>query len=318
MLWMSIKNFNRLATVTWVQEFYNEWILDNTNTITQNTYIWLPLQYPEDPTNPYSPSDWMIIVRDPIPETVQWATQTYTLKYYYSTSPILYTLPWIYHNPTLWLISYSSNWSTWYTIADKNLWASSVQWNWYMYQRWNNHWWTSTPANKSSTKQDPTWYWPWNYYDNDLFITWSYRWTWWGSTWNANLWWNTTGTSAARQWPCQSWFHIWTSSEFNTIANIVIWLVWSNQADDCKQYFLMPSSYKTISYDWYVSSYDKNNLWWCSDWNCTERWWKYVHIYTTPSWIGTEWPCYWYQIRPMKNTPVQPDTDWTILYKSWN
>lgn len=108
------------------------------------------------------------------------------------------TWAWIFHNATLWLISISGDWQTWITIADKNVWATTV-WNsgdtlseancgWY-FQRWNNYMfpftWTVTT---SSTQVDATNYWPWNYYSSNVFITGNS----WDSSNNKNLrWWVT-------------------------------------------------------------------------------------------------------------------------------
>lgn len=103
---------------------------------------------------------------------------------------------WIYHNATLWLISISWDGKKWYTIQDKNLWATVVYNSWdtlsetncgYYYQRWNNYWfaftWTLTT---SSTRVNASSYWPWNYYSSSTFITWSASWD---TSNNPNLWW---------------------------------------------------------------------------------------------------------------------------------
>lgn len=104
---------------------------------------------------------------------------------------------WIFWNSTDWLISLSSDWTTWITIADKNLGATTV-WNsgdtlseancGYYYQRWNNYGFpfTWTITNQSTTQVDASAYWPWNYYSSDTFIKYSWRWD---STDNWNLWW---------------------------------------------------------------------------------------------------------------------------------
>ena len=107
---------------------------------------------------------------------------------------------WVYHNSTLWLISFSSDWETWKTIADKNLWATSVytywasltQANcWKYYQWWNNYWFAFTwNVTQSSTQVDTSGYWPGNYYSSSTFITWS--WIDWSNPKNDNLWWITT------------------------------------------------------------------------------------------------------------------------------
>jgi len=106
---------------------------------------------------------------------------------------------WIFWSSTDWLISLSSNWTTWITIMDKNLWATTV-WNsgdtlseancGYYYQRWNNYGFPRTwSVTTSSTQVDASTYWPWNYYSSSTFITRSsdpYRWD---TTDNWNLWW---------------------------------------------------------------------------------------------------------------------------------
>lgn len=105
---------------------------------------------------------------------------------------------WVFYNATLEVISISADWQNWITIADKNLWATTVfnQWDTvsdancgYFYQWWNNygfaHSWSLTT---SSTQVDASNYWPWDYYNNSTFITW-YGWD---SSENKNLrWWKT-------------------------------------------------------------------------------------------------------------------------------
>ena len=103
---------------------------------------------------------------------------------------------WIFWSSADWLISLSSDWQTWITIADKNLGATTV-WNsgdtvsesnsgWYF--QWGNNYmfpftWSVTT---SSTQVDASNYWPWNYYSSSTFITWSTNWS---SVQNDDLWW---------------------------------------------------------------------------------------------------------------------------------
>lgn len=115
----------------------------------------------------------------------------------------------IYHNSALWLISLSSDWATWITIADKNLWATTA-WNswdtysesnigWY-YQRGNNYKFPySWGATTSSTKVDASAYWPWDYYSSSTFITSTSSASYWDSSNNQNLWWWVT------QWTTEKW-----------------------------------------------------------------------------------------------------------------
>lgn len=104
---------------------------------------------------------------------------------------------WIFWNSTDWLISLSSDWQTWITIQDKNLWATTARNDgdylshsncWYIYQWWNNYWflwqWNIITDN---VKVDTTWYWPWNYYSSSTFVTVS-SWSW-SSVRNDDLWW---------------------------------------------------------------------------------------------------------------------------------
>lgn len=109
---------------------------------------------------------------------------------------------WIWHNSSLWLISISNvDWSSWITISDKNLWATTAynEWDplsesnsWYFYQRWNNYWFPYTwSVTTSSTQVNTTWYWPGNYYSSDTFIIRPSRpYNNWSSVQNDNLrWW---------------------------------------------------------------------------------------------------------------------------------
>ena len=105
----------------------------------------------------------------------------------------------IFYNATLWLISISSDWTTWYTIADKNLWATTVynrgdtrsQANCgNRFQWWNCYWFNwSWETVDSTTPVDTTGYWPWNYYYSDVFMGTPSDWSWdWSSPGNRNLW----------------------------------------------------------------------------------------------------------------------------------
>lgn len=120
---------------------------------------------------------------------------------------------WIFWNQSEWLISIT-NWTTGYTIMDKNLWATIVYNNWdtltqdnmgNFYQWWNNYWFPSvwSFSKTSYTQVDASWYWPSTangYYENDTFIivVWD-----WSSVSNDDLWWDTT----------------WTITQENVISN---------------------------------------------------------------------------------------------------
>ena len=117
------------------------------------------------------------------------------------------TWAWVFHNTNKWLISMSKDWTTWITIADKNLWATKVYNNWdvvnsancwYYYQWWNNYSfpWADTSESEITTSDvqvDATNYWPGNYYKSSTFIisnTSPYEWD---TSDNYNLWWWVSG-----------------------------------------------------------------------------------------------------------------------------
>ena len=120
---------------------------------------------------------------------------------------------WIFWNQSEWLISIT-DWTTGYTMMDKNLWATQVYNDWdtlseancgKYYQWWNNYWFPRTwNVTTSSTKVDASWYWPntvnW-YYESDTFITGGGNWS---SVRNGDLRWDVS----------------WTITQENVISNI--------------------------------------------------------------------------------------------------
>ena len=230
------------------------------------------------------------------------------------------TTAWIYHNASLWLISLSSDGSTRYTIADKNLWATTVYnyWDtlsaancWKYYQRWNNYWFPfSWSVTTSSSQVNASSYWPWNYYNSSTFIK-HYQWD---SSWNTNLRWDTTNTNAARKWPCDSWWHIPSKNEFETniINKWVTILAWTMYTSDGSNKFC---TYMYMPRMWY-RDYSSSNV--TSSWTSWKFWCssnRDVIIFNTSTlsvWADNRWN--WFPIRPFKNEAVQPDSSRTKLY----
>ena len=130
---------------------------------------------------------------------IRWFKDTYVTPTS-SRTVVQWTLwgAWVFRNQTDWLISIT-DWTTGYTIQDKNLWATTVYnyWNtlttanmWNMYQWWNNYWFPPTwNVSTSSTKVDASNYWPDNYYSSSTFITVTDDTQDWSSVHNDNLWW---------------------------------------------------------------------------------------------------------------------------------
>jgi len=172
---------------------------------------------------------------------------------------------WIFWSSTDWLISLSSDWTTWITIADKNLWATTVWNSWdtlseancgKYYQRWNNYWFprTWTIANLSSTQVDASSYWPWNYYSSDTFIKYTWRWD---TTDNWNLWW---------------WVSQWTSEKAKEAKAVYLWDIKVRPID--KRTFTISRTEKSDMSSWWTYSDDAA---WLTAWDTAfdEFFWYY-------------------------------------------
>ena len=232
-----------------------------------------------------------------------------------SATPI--TTPWIYHNTTLGLISLSSNWSTWLTIADKNLWATQVrndgdtlsESNCGKFYQWgNNYWFPATwPTITSSTAVNAGTYWPWNYYSSSTFITGAY----WDSSYNRNLWGEVTWTYEAKQWPCFSWYHIPSISEWNTLKSVITSLWINNNVNKLLKVPILWHIYKNWSF---VS--DTVAYIWSSDIDTSysQTYSRFASISNTITTTGSQNRTWGFEIRPFKNEAVQPDTSRTKLY----
>ncbi len=130
------------------------------------------------------------------------------------------------------------NWTTWSWITIKacNQWATTVytdqtfaseatardswvnQWAWWLYQWWNNaenSYNTATSTLIVSTTDEDS------IYNSSPFVLWSssYRYDW-IETQNDNLWWNITDTSVSRKWPCETWYHVPSKSEWQNLFNL--------------------------------------------------------------------------------------------------
>lgn len=239
--------------------------------------------------------------------------------------PTIIDRPWIYHNPTEWLISISKDWTNWITIADKNLWATQVYNNWdtlkaanvwNVYQRWNNYWfpytWSITVVTWTINASS---YWPWNYYSSSTFRYYQTWYGYWDSSENANLWWDTTNTKEARRWPCQEGFHIASKSEWWNLISIMTALWLTSQTSRC--------NYLKIPKNWYRRWNDGWTVIWLNSW--TYIWastpsstWSHSYDIAIQSSISNEdtsgrSSCL--VIRPLKNTAVIPTWEWTVLYQ---
>lgn len=243
-----------------------------------------------------------------------------------------YVMPaWIYHNATLWLISLSSDGSSWITIADKNLWATQVyndgdtlsQANCgKYYQWWNNYGFPRTWTITTSTAQvNASTYWPWNYYNSSTFIVRTKSPLGWDSSSNHNLWGNTTDTNEARRWPCDSWYHIPKASEVTDLLNIrtALWF-WTGTGGgtDFSNYLKIPFSWNrngTVAGGGTAWQWTHWRLWTSSTWYDDGRATCLYFVANTIFLDNTEVRCFGIPIRPFPNTPTQPNDTRTVLYQ---
>lgn len=230
------------------------------------------------------------------------------------------TIPWIYYNATLWLISLSSDWETWMTIADKNLWATTVynngdtltQANCGTYFQWgNNYWFARTwEVTKASARVNASGYWPWNYYSSSTFITWYNDWS---NVQNDNLWGATTWTNEAMQWPSPSGFHVPSISEWQWLKTIMDWLslTWDGWRTNLHIPFAGYRSQTgaTLYYQGSAGYYRSSSP---SDASHARS--IHLNSYSVYTEYDTGRRAHGYSVRPFKNEAVQPDTSRTKLY----
>lgn len=169
---------------------------------------------------------------------------------------------WIFWDQTNWLISITSNWSTWYTIMDKNLWATTVFNSggsyseatcWWFFQWWNNNMFPRQNSMTTSTSQvNANNYWPWNYYSSNTFIVRSSSPYWWDSSNNNNLrWWVSQWSSTI----VDTWIksaYIWdTKAKAVYVWTTEVWNAWNSNWDNIDVLFSWGNG--TIIH-WYNSS----------------------------------------------------------------
>ena len=233
-------------------------------------------------------------------------------------------MAWIYRNQTEWIISLSSDGTTWITIADKNLWATQVYNSWdtlsqansgNFYQRWNNYgfpftWATTT----SSTQVNASTYWPWNYYSSGTFITSSNYY--WDSSQNWNLWWWETWTNAAMQWPCDNDFHIPSPTDYSSMYSIIItWLWLADNSSTMETYLMMPMSWRLDYGTWQpYEQWERGYYRMSTIYNSNKKYAASFYFLSTKIGNDNTATQVWHPIRPFKNEAVIPDRTWTKLY----
>ena len=258
---------------------------------------------------------------------------------------------WIFWNSTDWLITVT-NWTTWYTIQDKNVWATTVYNDWdtlseanmgNLFQRWNNYWFsssTSVTPTTSTTQVDTSSYWPENPYYSSTYIIDSKNWQ---STTNGDLWWweslwthcqNTISSNvnyiawsnvtieevceSDMRWPAPSGYHVPSISEMDSLC----WILTTtfslpNKATTLGTYLKMPrAGFRNLS-DASIDSVGSAGMYWTSSPEGGND--AYVLNFSSSGIYPQtyQYRSYGFSIRCFKNSPVIPDSSWTTLY-NWS
>lgn len=213
------------------------------------------------------------------------------------------------------MISFVYNWSTIYTIQDRNLGATCSDPTqscsyWLYYQWWNIYWFNSSLSyTKNTTNPDLSWYWPWNLFNSNWIFYTKF------SSSNWNLWWWTSNSLSDKQWPCSSWFYITSSwSSFLTDLHNKYWFYfWNNSSSSFTNYLLMPYNWLiwwSFSKEWIWSRwfYWENRSASDSDWyrmwfDPSDWWYNYQNNKQYALWV-----------RCFKIDVVDPDCSWSVLF----
>ncbi len=174
-------------------------------------------------------------------------------------------------------------WS-WYTISACNVWATVSMTNGWYFQWWNNALMDESTI-RDTNRVDASSNWPWNYYNNAVFI---YLYSDWSLTSNDNIWWDITNTKEARQWPCSTNYHIPSHNEW--VWLYTAWWWGSNSASMSSDLKLSMSSWYFNHSDW--NKYHINQQW---DYWSTSPSWALIYIFSinatgiSPSNIFSRW-----------------------------
>lgn len=237
----------------------------------------------------------------------------------------------IYWSQSLWLISILYNWTT-VTFADKNIWATTV-WNdwdnttssncWKFFQWGNNYGFPYDESFNTTTDEVDVSSYSWsNPYSWNTFV---YNHLWRMLNSNYDLWWDSTDTLIARQWPCASWFHIPTRREMMDVNTMYYNIDPDNPRYSPQEFiklFKLPPAWFLQYQDGthYHPGYGPCQYRYSTvDINAWNKAYAMV-VGTIGGWSVTGnsigmavGAC----IRPMKNTPVTPDSSWTLIWNGY-
>ena len=209
-----------------------------------------------------------------------------------SWTVLIWTLwsDWIFWDQTNGLISITSDWTTGYTIMDKNLWATTVYSHWdelseancgKYYQWWNNYWfaWTWNVATSYYTQVDVSSYWPDNYYSSSTFACGEDDWA---LVHNNNLWWDiSNSTHQECTWTSeltisadttvlatkQDIANLWSFTVVDTLPSVssadekTIYLLWPiGSGADKYEEWIVTNDWGTVDFTYANWSYTPNSI----------------------------------------------------------
>lgn len=189
-------------------------------------------------------------------------------------------------------------WS-WYAISACNVWSTKV-WTWVdnygkYFQWWNNYGFNSTWGDTSPTSAIDSWNAAPSTYSSSTFIYWNWDWSF---TRNHNLWWDADPTNEAKKWPCNTWYHIPTQSEWQEIVlNWGWWVDSTKMSNDLK----LPLAGRRNWKDWVFGVWGECGFYWSSSHYGTS---SYSLSFCPTSRIITNnirYREYWYSLRCIKD-----------------
>lgn len=207
------------------------------------------------------------------------------------------TYPWC---DTSDIIVCSWNW-TWYTLAACNVWSttawltSASYWNYFQ-------WWRNKGFSYSDSSQQPTTI-TWNIWLNSSTDTYWFVWNstlpspqTWASSDITDNWWHTTNTSIARKWPCQTWYHVPSNTEWSWI--LTSWWWWSNW-DWMNNALKLPYAWYRAR-DYYGYPYTNwRGYYWTTNTNSTES--NTMYLSSSMILIAVMQRAIWVPVRCIKN-----------------
>jgi len=118
------------------------------------------------------------------------------------------------------------------------------------------------------------------------------------------------------QWPCDSWFHVPTKDEWDSIYNagITDWAWTSTGGGNFSTYLKLPLAWNRNSWTGNVQNQNSEWYYWASTNDSSDS--AYGMDFSSSNmwvWLSFRKPM-WFPIRPFKDTPVTPDWTWTALY----